>query len=205
MFQIAGNFATREFWSPFVPGTGHIATVNLPEQMMVTNRYMMLEDLTQNLLQRGTRTGRLTDRADFVSLLDEMPAAGNVFVWSNPVTGLEVLREQADRAARRTVERSIDLAAKRRELEPAARRDVVGGKARSQLTADELAKLEAELDARVGEFRDRTIEQNLPLALEEVERGLTYLKSVSAFMAWLDLEEKSFRLAVRAITPYGQR
>ena len=49
------------------------------------------------------------------------------------------------------------------------------------------------------------VDNPVPLALEEVERGLTYLKSVSAFMAWLDLEEKSFRLAVRAITPYGQR
>lgn len=205
MFQIAGNFATREFWSPFVPGTGHIATVNLPEHMMITNRYMMLEDLTQNLLQRGSRTGRLTDRADFAALLDEMPPAGNVFVWSNPGTGLEVLREAADRAARNRVEGSVDLVAKRRELEPAARRDVVGGRARSQLNADEVTQLDQELDRRVAEFRDRVIQENMPGALEEVERQLTYLKSMSAFMAMLDLEEKSFRLAVRAITPYGQR
>lgn len=204
-FSIAGNFPTREFWSPFVPGTGHIATVNLPEHMMVTNRYMMLEDITQNILQRASRTGRLTDRADFVALLDEMPTSGNLFVWSNPRSASDLLQRQAQAGARAKVESGIDLAQKRREFEPAARQAVVQGKARGALTADEVNVLEAELDRRVGEYRDNVVRENVPKALEAVRRQITYLKSLSAFMLMLDVEEKHFRLAVRAVTPLGQR
>jgi len=203
-FSIAGNFQTREFWSPFVPGTGHIATVNLPEHMMITNRYMMLEDITQNLLQRATRTGRLTDRSDFMALLDEMPVSGNLFVWANPREGSDVLLRQAEAAARSRVESSIDLVQKRREFEPAARQAVVQGKARGVLTADEVNVLEAELDRRVGEYRDNVVRENVPKALEAARRQITYLRSLSAFMLMLDVDEKNFRLGVRAITPLRQ-
>ena len=54
------------------------------------------------------------------------------------------------------------------------RRDVVGGKARSQLNADEVVQLDQELDRRVAEFRDRVIQENLPKALDEVERQHPY-------------------------------
>ncbi|MEZ6015771.1 MAG: hypothetical protein R3F49_11690 [Planctomycetota bacterium] len=203
--KIAGNFETREFWSPFIPGTGHIATVNLPEQMMVTNRYTMLEDLTQNIMQRASRTGRLTDRSDFAALLDEMPGSGNIFLWVNPKSGVEILGRQMRAGARSRIESSIDLVQKRRELEVAARRDVVGGKPRNQLTTDEVARLDTELDARVAEYRDQTVQANLPGALAQVDRDLAYMSSISAGMACLNLEEKSFRLAVRVLTPLTAR
>jgi hypothetical protein len=204
-YSIAGGFPTREFWSTFVPGTGHIATVNLPEHMMITNRYMMLEDVTQNLLQRTSRTGRLTDRSDFVALLQEMPASGNLFVWANPRSGSDILQRQAEAAARARVESGIDLVQKRRELEPAARQAVVQGRARSVLNKDEVGVLEAELDRRVGEHRDSVVRENVPKALEAARRQIAYLKSLSAFMLMLDVEEKDFRLAVRAVTPLEQR
>jgi hypothetical protein len=205
-FSIAGNFPTREFWSRLVPGTGHIATVNLPEHMMVTNRYMMLEDITQNLLQpRSSRTGRLTDRSDFVALLEEMPASGNLFVWSNPGSASDLLQRQAETAARARVESSVALEQKRREFEPAARQAAVQGKARSVLNQDEINLLEAELDRRVGEYRDNVLRESVPRALEAARRQVTYLRSISAFMLMLDVDEKDFRLGVRAVTPLGQR
>jgi len=204
-FRIAGNFETREFWSKFVPGTGHIATVNLSEHMMVSNRYLMLEDLSQNLLQRNARIGRLTDRVDFAALLDEMPPSGNLFVWTNPSSGIPLLRRSAEANATRRLEAGIDLTQKRREFEPEARRDLFAGKPRNQLVADEVTRLDQELDRRLIEFRDRVIRENLPAALQAVDREMTYLGSVSAFMAMLDLSEQSFRLAVRAITPLNQR
>ena len=184
-----------------MPGTGHIATVNLPQHMMITNRYVMLEDLSQNLLQRGTRTGRLSDRADFATLLDDMPASGNLFVWLNPRSGSGVLQRQAEAAARQRLESSIDLVQVRRQFEPEARRDVVSGKPRNQLTADEVARLDQELDTRVAAHRDKVLREQLPAALEDARRQVTYLRAMSSCMVWLDLEEKWFRLAARAIVP----
>jgi hypothetical protein len=139
-----------------------------------------------------------------MALLEEMPVSGNLFVWANPREGSEVLQRQAEAAARARVESSIDLAQKRRELEPAARQAVVQGKARAALTADEINLLEAELDRRVGEFRDNVVRENVPKALEAVRRQIVYLRSLSAFMLMLDVDEKSFRLGVRAVTPLGQ-
>jgi hypothetical protein len=200
-YQISGNLQTREFWSRTIPGTGHIATINLPEHMMVSNRYMMLDDLTQNILQRRSRSGRLTDRADFMSLLGEMPPAGNVFIWANPRSGLEVLTAQAREAAERKVRDSIDLGQKRRELDAVVRRELVQGKPRNQLTADEQTRVDTELDRRVATYRDEVVAQNTSGALAEAERQTTYLGSLSGFMTLLNLDEKSFQLSVRAITP----
>lgn len=205
VFQIAGNFATREFWTPFVPGTGHIATVNLPDHMLITNRYIMLEDLTQNLLQRTSSTGRLSDRADFVTLLDEMPVIGNLLVWVNPRTGTDVIEKQAEASARSRVENGVDMVQKRRELEPTVRQERFGGRPRNQLTADEVLDLDEDLDRRVAAYRDQVVRDNLPLALEDVQREVKYLRSASAAMAILRLEEKSFRLALRVVTPVGER
>jgi hypothetical protein len=138
-------------------------------------------------------------------LLDEMPASGNLFVWSNPRSANELLLRQLETAARARVESGFDFVQKRREFEPAARQAVVQGKPRAGLNQDEVNLLEAELDRRVGEYRDDVIRDEIPRALEAARRQATYLRSLSAFMLMLDVEEKDFRLAVRAITPLGQQ
>ena len=197
-----GAFESREFWSRFVPGTGHIATLNLPDHMLVTNRYKMLGEITNNLLQARSSTGRLSERSDFLSLLEEMPQAGNLFLWANPGMGTEVLRAGIRERARDRLEGAIDMGQKRRELDPVVRREVFGGRPRSQLNADEVERLDNDLDQRLIDFRDDVVAQNLPGALADGERTATYMESFSSIMAMLKLSEKNFRLAVRGVVPY---
>ncbi len=200
--QIGGGLQVREFWSPFIPGTGHIAVLSYGENLIISNRYAMIDDLVQNRVRKDSSAPLLRNLPEFQYMLQGSNPTANLLAWINPRTGSDLLLEQAKRGARGKIENSIDFPSKRREEEAKALRSTFGGKRRSGLTADEAARLDDQVDEVLRRFRDRVIEENLPRELASANRMVTYIKGVRAALAMIKLSPKEFKVSLRVDTPY---
>jgi hypothetical protein len=192
------NLKTREFWSPFVPGTGIISTLNTDEHCMITNH----PDMYQSIYD--TYNGELRSLADvpqFQALLDRSLDSGNLLVWFNPRAGRKTFEKQAERAARSEALSGIDWSAQRsaraRELMPR----LFPGKRREDLTPDEDNELENNIDILLDGEQELIISQRLPTLRAEKHREVTYLQSISSLMWILKLDPKSFKTTLRMVTP----
>ncbi|MGD2017168.1 MAG: hypothetical protein PVJ89_03570 [Planctomycetota bacterium] len=200
---IGGGLFVREFWSQLVPGTGHIASLIYGENLLISNRYALIDALVKNRNGRGSSVPRLSNRRDFqVSLMDSVPSA-NVLAWLNPASGSSLLRDQAQLDAKNRITRSIDYATKRREVERDVLSRAFGGRARTQLTADDVERLDALVDQQLLSFTDEVVESNMPRELEKVQRLKRYLDSIASALTMVRLSPKDFQLSMRARVPLG--
>ena len=200
---IGGGLFVREFWSQLVPGTGHIASLIYGENLLISNRYALIDALVKNRNGRGSSVPRLSNRRDFqVSLMDSVPSA-NVLAWLNPASGSSLLRDQAQLDAKNRITRSIDYATKRREVERDVLSRAFGGRARTQLTADDVQRLDALVDQQLLSFTDEVVESNMPRELEKVQRLKSYLDSIASALTMVRLSPKDFQLSMRARVPLG--
>lgn len=199
---IRGGLYVREFWSPFIPGTGHIASLIYDDNLLISNRYALIDSMVSNRVGRGASVPRLSNRGDFQILLQDSLPSANVLAWSNPRSGSELLREQAQNGARNRISSSIDYVTKRVEVE----RDVLArafeGRQRARLNADEAKRLDGLVDDQLRAFTDDVIEQNMPRELASVDRSVTYLNAVTSALSLLKLSPRDFQLSVRIVTPY---
>ena len=202
---IGGGLFVREFWSQLIPGTGHIASLIYGENLLISNRYAMIDALVKNRNGRGSTVPRLSNRRDFqVSLLDSLPSA-NVLAWTDPRSGSSLLRDQAQLDAKNRITRSIDYATKRREVERDVLARAFGGRARTQLTADDVQRLDGLVDQQLLSFTETVVESNMPRELEDVQRTKTYLDSVSSVLTMVRLSPKDFEVSIRASVPLGDQ
>lgn len=202
--KIGGGLILHEFWSQLIPGTGHIAVLNYGDVLMISNRYKMIDALTSNAVATGpgAKEARLSSRPDFQYQLQDVLPTGNAMVWFDPRSGTDLIRSQARETAEDRLKDSIDYRTER----PAAQRRILGekfgGKSRSSLPAADAERLDRLVDEAMGEYRDNVIRQNLPRELQEVDRTIAYLEAIESFLAVIRLDQKSFQLAARLVTPY---
>jgi len=76
-----------------------------------------------------------------------------------------------------------------------------GGRPRTQLTADDIRRLDGLVDQQLMSFTDQVIASNMPRELEEVQRLKTYLDSVRSVLTMLRLSPKEFEFTLRADVP----
>lgn len=198
------NFPTREFWSEFVPGTGHVATLNTSEHCYITNNFMMLDGLIKTHTQGGARYPRLADRDDFRGLLSTCIPSANVLVWLNPRSASSTMREQARVWAEENAARGIDWGRKRQEEEQRMLPQLFPGRTRDQLSEAEVEHLDSLVDPALREYRAQFAREHAPQLQAGRDRQIAYLGSASAILAMLRLDTRSFRLSVRVITPLEQ-
>lgn len=202
---IGGGLYVREFWSSFIPGTGHIASLFYGDNLLLSNRAPLINTLVQNRVARSSNTPRLSSRRDFQLMLQDSLKGGNLLTWLDPASGAEVVRAQAEAGARGRLRSSIDFVSKRREVERTVLRESFEGRSRSRLTADEATSLDDIVDSRLRSFQDRVVEENLPRELASIARTVEYLKGVQAAMALLRLSPKEFDISLRVEVPYGKK
>lgn len=195
------NYETREFWSEFVPGTGVVATMNTNEHCYITNVHEMLRQLLKTYLQDDSGYPRLSDRPDFQALLSSMIPSANMLVWVNPRPAEKTLRAQARVWAEENAARGVDWTRLRREEEQKVLPQVFPGRSRSSLTEEEASQLDAAIDPVLRQRREELMESAAPQLQAAKDRQIAYGQSVSAFLAMLQLEPRSFRLSLRMVTP----
>lgn len=202
--NFVAGFETREFWSPFIKGTGVIATLNTNEHLVVTNAIPMLAHVLKTHSQGGTKYPRLTSRVDFTALVKSSLASANLFVWLAPREANKTLELSARRWAEDNATASIDWRTLRAQQEAKAIPELFAGKRRAQLTKDEKLELDAYVDPILAQIRVDTQAEQVPILMARKAREITYSGAVSAAVAMLKLKPRSFQLSIRVVTPLDQ-
>lgn len=196
-----GGLVTREFWSRFIPGTGHVATVRRPEHFYVTNHLKMLDQLIGTHTSGGRSYPSLANRMDFKDLVRSTHPSSNLLVWIDPRAAASTLEAQARQQARNDAASSIDWVKIRREEDLKAMSRMFPGKRPAQLSEEERSQLNVEVDGILRARREQLIGGSVPERFEELRRSITYYGSVESLLLSLSLDQRDFRLALRASVP----
>ena len=199
---IAGGLFVTEFWSMFIQGTGHIASLFYGDKLIISNRYAMIDDMVRFSTGRGVSAPKLASRGDFQLLLQDSLPTANVLAWVNPRSGSDLIREQAQSGARNRIAGSIDYVTKRVEVERDVLERAFQGRHRTKLTADDVQRLDNLVDEQLRIFTDEVVEQNIPRELASVDRAVVYLNAVKSALTLIKLSPREFDLSLRIATPY---
>lgn len=200
--NMESGFEIREFWSPLIPGTGMIATCNANELTIVSNSFRMLGHILKTSTQGGTSYPRLSDEPTFQALVRSSLPNGNAFLWANPRSISPILRAtaraRAEEQAKNSV--SIDWKAERQRVRAKLLREQFAGK-KEPLSPEETARLDELETAEINRIEEQSMGSRVPDLMAREERLLTYAESITAAMAVLALNPKSFELSLRVLAP----
>lgn len=197
---VSGDLKLYEFWSMLVPGTGHIATMNYGEILLISNQFQLVDDAARLAVKRNS--GLAGDYL-FTSTLEKGLGSANVAVYLNPSTGTDLLVGQARAGAELRLQNSIDYRMERPKAERRVLAESFGGKPRSGLNADEDLRFKQLVDEEMVNLRDRIVEENLPRELKSIDDLATYLNGIARSLTLIDFDERSFKISSDTLTPYG--
>lgn len=200
----SNGFETREFWSPFIPGTGVISTqfTDEKEHFWITNHPEMFKHVRYTYYQ-GASGGypRLSDYGPFQSMVDTALPSSNLLVWFNPRKAGPTLRKLARRAAKDDALSDVDWKTRRRQAESDVLRQQFPGISRAQLTPKQNEDLQNSVNAVLDEFAQVHRSERMPALIADAERQINILEAASAILVELDLDPASFQLHARVLTP----
>jgi hypothetical protein len=202
--NMKAGFEIHEFWSPFITGTGVIATLNTQEHLVVTNAIPMLAHVLKTQSQGGSKYPRLSSRVDYIALVKSALANANVFVWVDPREANKTLEASARRWAEDNATSNMDWRTLRAQEDAKAIPNLFPGKRRAQLSAEEVLELEETVDPILAQLRVDAQREQTPLLMARKVREITYFGAVSAAVAMLKLDPRSFELSVRVVTPFEE-
>jgi hypothetical protein len=199
------GFSTREFWSPLVPGTGVIATVNATpideEVCIIANSFRMLGDLLKCYTQGGAGGSypNLVSRTDFVALLDDSLPQANILAWVDPRSAGPYLREWSDQWARFAVE--VDWVTERAKAEDLVIAEHYPGKRRGRLTDQEQDAVDGLVDPILRSLRQRLEAEQVPVLRAAKERQIVYGEALSAALLMLAFDPRALDASLRIVMP----
>lgn len=201
-----GNFEIWEFWSRFVPGTGHIATAVNGDVFLVSNHYRMVCEAlnTRDNSRNDPAFPRLVDRPDFMRLATESLSQANVMLWAEPKALGAIASQFTERAVRDEISARIDWKRERARIENEVLKDAFPGRARLTIEGDDKARFDELVEARIAEFEAKLQQEQAPLLKKQYERAWTYLGTFSAVVAMLALDPKKLDLSLRGYVPLGE-
>ncbi|HPF15036.1 MAG TPA: hypothetical protein PLJ12_12265, partial [Planctomycetota bacterium] len=200
------GFPTREFWSPLIPGTGMMATMITDEgHFWITNHERMFSAVRQTYYQGAARGfPRLSELPSFRVQAAAALDNANLIVWFNPRKAAPTLRKIAKQWAEDSVQSSINWARQRPIVEREVLADTFGGRSIGQLQTQETDQLRAIVDQRLSEWGEEYRRQQVPLMTAKRDREITYMESMESLLFELQLDQRTFKLALRAVTPLAE-
>jgi len=199
--SVRGGFEIWEFWSPFIDGTGHLATSLDGDVYVISNSFLMVENVLNVNSQGGEVYPRLANRPQFAKLLSDGLDQANAVVWVDPQRLAPILRRQSQRTAERDVRSRIDWDLERRREEDKVLREELPGERRGSLSPEVQAKLDQRVAERMDQLERKILEEQVPALSAAYERRLVYLQAVSGALAMVALEPKFLELSFDAIVP----
>jgi len=192
------GYEIREFWSPLVPGTGMITTVNANDLTIVSNSLRMLGHILKTSTQGGANYPRLSEEPTFQALVRSSLPNGNVFVWANPRSITPILRASARQRAEKSV--VVDWVAERARLRDKVQREQFPAM-KAPRSPEDIEKLDEVVDPLINQMERDIMAAQVPALMAKEERALTYAEAVNAAMMVLALNPKSFELSLRVLAP----
>lgn len=197
--KVSGGFVVYEYWSQFVPGTGHIATVAVEEYFLISNSYPMLGQMLKTFYEGGSSNPRLSDYGPFVALYQSGLENANILGWLNPSGMAPFLRKSAEQWARDEVE--IDWSVMRPQIDRQVLSENYPEWDYNNLTPEQETKLEMLSSPARDAYQKSVYEEQIPSIYAKYERNILVSEMFSAVLMELDLDDKKIELVLRCLLP----
>ena len=199
---IEGGAEVIEYWNTFIPGTGHVATLEMQGReryFVLTNVYRLLGSIFKGY-HRDEKSGSaylpLAEQSNFSKWVDSGQPSANLLVWLAPGAMDKTLRRLATWSVDESASDYIDWAVERPriEREVLARNFPSDG---SQVSSQNRERFEQLVNEEVERFQSRFLEQQLPTLKADAERRVAALESLQAGFVELTSDRKSLSLHAR--------
>jgi hypothetical protein len=193
-----GNYEIWEFWSRFVPGTGHLATAVNGDVFLISNHYRMVCEAlnTRDNSRNDPSFPRIVDRPEFVRLANDSLAQANLMLWVEPRSLAAIASQFTDRAVADEIASRIDWRTERVRVENEVLRDFPG-RTRSTLEGDEKARFEEVVQGRLDELEAKLKREQAPALKRKYERNWSYFSTLAALVGMVALDPKKIDLSLR--------
>jgi len=189
-----------EFWTPFVPGTGHISTSRTQDGLLiVSNHHQLIGDIIRAYydVAKDPRKRALSEHADFVALTNLALPSCNAFLYAQPRAGAQTQRKIAAYQA----DVAIDWKVERPRIEREVAIQGFGGKIPADDGSDERLRFDDAYNAAALKFQSEFKQKNLGAKLASETAWIGWAELARALLVQLELDEKKIELGARAIVP----
>jgi hypothetical protein len=197
--RTTGGGRLYEYWSEFIPGTGHLATLELGDFFLISNNNLMLSHMEQTYVDRTNRYAALADVPLFDVNVGTGLASTNLLLWLNPREVHDTMEAFARRLSQMNL--AIDWDVERPRLERQVVAEHFPGADPDNLTPDQAQQLEILVEPVLERFEEEQFERQAPALRAEYERRIDALEILSGGLLELFVDQKRAELLVRLITP----
>jgi hypothetical protein len=191
-----------EYWSPLIPGTGHLADMIDNDLYIISNSFRMLSALLETL-KEPTSSNALVKDVTFQGLAAEGLQHANALVWVAPRQLAETAQRMSEQAASDTVLGTLDMARERTREEALMLRQEFGGKRAQELAPDEKARLDELVEARMTELQSRMTAEQVPALQAAYLRRIQYAELCKAALWMVSFDPKWMDMTLGVVAPLG--
>jgi hypothetical protein len=197
--NLEGGHDAREFWSPFIRGTGIITTITEGDLTVLTNSVGMLRHLLKTQTQGGEKYPRLSEDPRFAAMVQSSLPRANFLVWSNPHSAATILRKRAQRVAQDSIH--IDWKMERQRVEADVIRETVPGGVQGKLAPDVQERVDKLVEPKLKEIEKKIKEEQVPALMSKQERWISWIEAASGLLLEIAIEPKSCDVSLRLPIP----
>lgn len=196
--DVAGGLKVFEYWSMFVPGTGHMASVVTDDVFIISNHWRLVESILLTSLGSADYP-KLSDKQSFNNMVTYGQSTSSAFVYMDPGKIGETMRAVAFDAASNSVD--IDWNLENQRISELVLRSDFGGKREEDLDTGEKASFDVILQVAKDDFQAAFLSEHVGLLSEGYKRTVTYLEAMKAGLFQIALDPKRIDILLRTRIP----
>ncbi len=205
VFTIVRGGLLHEYWNPFVPGTGHIATLEdtgTSLYLIISNENRMLGDMFATYHTGGATNPRLSESPAFKTWVDVGLPNANLIAWWNPMAMGDTLRKMARSKAAEGV-LDIDWQTERPRIErEILQRDFPGQRANTLGGADR-QRYDQAVQEECDRFQANYEQSSMPGLMDGATDVIDLLELTNGTLVQLGLDHKQIHLHARVGLNFG--
>jgi len=193
-----GGLVIFEYWSQFVPGTGHMAALISDDVFIIGNHTSIVQDILLTKFSNPSYP-KLSNVAKFTSLVGLGLNNASAFAYMDPQQLGSGMRAMAYDAASNAVDIPWNL--ERPRIQNLVLKNEFGGKREENLNPQERGSYERLLQNALDDFEAAFLSEHIGQLNDGFGRVITYLEAMSAGLLELSLDPKRIDLSLRTILP----
>lgn len=198
--NITGGLEVFEYFAPLVPGTGHVASVQDDDYLIVSNHALMLQAMINSSSSlEGARS--VAERAEFQAFAAAGLPSATATVWFDPEGLAPTLLSMAEDEAQFTAMNGIDWETTRAQIEQRVLREQFPGEVWGAVSESVQLEFDAAVEREIVDFREQRQAEIVPELVGRAQRRLDALQILSCGLLQLRLEQKDFELTARLSIP----
>jgi hypothetical protein len=196
---LAGGAKVNEYWNVLVPGTGHLATLEMKGRepyLVLTNENRLLGQIFKAYHTGATDEGlgRLAEETSFQTWAERGLPSANLMLWFAPGAMADTTRRIAQRSIDQSAADHIDWTVERPRIEREVLTRDFPGEVWGNVSDASRDSYEMRVQEEVERFQAAFLEQNLPGLRAESERWLQASGAIQNSFFQLATDRKRLRL-----------